>query len=38
MATVLFIDGENFKGKIKSVFYDAKKEKPIWHEYNFKGA
>jgi uncharacterized LabA/DUF88 family protein len=37
MATVLFIDGENFKGKIKSVFYDAKKEKPIWHEYNFKG-
>lgn len=37
MAIVLFIDGENFKGKIRSVFYDAKKDKPVWHQYDFKG-
>ena len=37
METVLFIDGENLKGKIRSVFSDAKKEKPVWHEYDFKG-
>lgn len=37
MARVLFIDGENFKGKVRSVFKDAGKEKPVWHEYNFKG-
>ncbi len=29
------IDGENFKGKIKAVFNEAKK-KPVWHEYDFK--
>ena len=37
METVLLIDGENFKGKIRSVFKNTRKEKPIWHEYNFKG-
>jgi len=37
MNTVLLIDGENLKGKIKSVFKDAGKDKPIWHEYDFKG-
>lgn len=37
MQTVLLVDGENFKGKIKSVFKNAGKEKPAWHEYNFKG-
>jgi uncharacterized LabA/DUF88 family protein len=37
MATVLFIDGENFKGKIRSVFKGAKKDKPVWHQYGFKG-
>ncbi len=37
METVLLIDGENFKGKIRSVFKSAKKEKLLWHEYNFKG-
>ncbi len=37
MQTILLIDGENFKGKIRSVFKDAGKEKPVWHEYNFKG-
>lgn len=31
------IDGENFKGKIKEVFKDVGMNKPIWHEYNFKG-
>jgi uncharacterized LabA/DUF88 family protein len=36
METVLFIDGENLKGKIKAVFNDAKKDKPIWHKYDFK--
>ena len=33
----MLIDGENFKGKIKAVFKDVKKNKPIWHEYDFKG-
>lgn len=37
MATFLLIDGENFKGKIRSVFYETNKEKPIWHEYDFHG-
>ena len=37
MDTVLLIDGENFKGKIRSVFKEAGKEKPVWHEYDFKG-
>jgi uncharacterized LabA/DUF88 family protein len=36
METVLFVDGENLKGKIKAVFNDAKKDKPIWHKYDFK--
>lgn len=36
MDTVLFIDGENLKGKIKTVFRETGKEKPVWHEYDFK--
>mgnify|MGYP001584439444 FL=1 len=36
MDTVLLIDGENLKGKIKAVFVDAKKEKLVWHQYDFK--
>lgn len=37
MQTVLLIDGENFKGKIKTIFKDAGKERPVWYEYDFKG-
>ena len=37
MQTVLLIDGENFKGKIREVFSLSKKQFPIWHKYNFKG-
>lgn len=36
MDTVLLIDGENLKGKIKTVFKESGKEKPLWHEYDFK--
>ena len=36
METVLLINGENLKGKIKAVFNDARKERPIWPEYDFK--
>jgi len=36
METVLLIDGENLKGKIKWVFSEHGKEKPTWHEYNFR--
>lgn len=36
MKTLLLIDGENFKGKIKYVFKDSGKDKPVWHEYDFK--
>ena len=37
MATVLFVDGENFKGKIKAVFREMGKDKPVWHQYDFQG-
>lgn len=37
METVLLIDGENFKGKIKSIYKDAGEERPVWYEYDFKG-
>ncbi|MFA5831764.1 MAG: NYN domain-containing protein [Candidatus Paceibacterota bacterium] len=37
MQRILLIDGENFKGKMSSVFRHEKKEKPNWHEYDFKG-
>jgi len=37
MEPILIIDGENFKGKIRAVFKENGKQKPIWHEYNFKG-
>ena len=37
MATLLFVDGENFKGKIRSVFNDAGRQRPVWHTYDFKG-
>ncbi len=36
MENILLIDGENLKGKIKSVFKEAQKDKPVWHEYDFK--
>lgn len=37
METFLFIDGENFKYKIRSVFKEENKLKPIWDKYDFKG-
>ena len=37
MGTVLFVDGQNFKGKIKTVFEAAGKDTLVWHEYDFKG-
>lgn len=37
MKTLLLVDGENFKGKVKYVFEQAEKEKPVWYEYDFKG-
>lgn len=37
MTRLLFIDGENFKGKIKSVFKETGKSRLVWHEYDFKG-
>ena len=37
MNTLLIIDGENLKGKLKKVFEDAGKDKPSWHKYDFKG-
>jgi uncharacterized LabA/DUF88 family protein len=36
MQTILLIDGENFKGKMKSVLR-AKDERLLWHEYDFCG-
>lgn len=37
MKTILLIDGENFKGKIKSVFQSEGNNGLVWHEYDFKG-
>jgi uncharacterized LabA/DUF88 family protein len=37
METLLLIDGENIKGKIRDVFKELKKDKPIWYEFNFEG-
>ena len=37
MQTILLIDGENFKGKMKSVFKVAGKPRPVWNEYDFRG-
>lgn len=37
MKTLLMIDGENLKGKLKAVFKETGKDKPIWHQYDFKG-
>ncbi len=37
MAKLLLIDGENFKGKIRSVYKSMNKNKPKWHLYDFKG-
>ena len=37
MQTFLFIDGENFKGKIRSVFSEVGTSRPPWNRYDFKG-
>jgi uncharacterized LabA/DUF88 family protein len=37
MDITLLIDGENMKGKVKDVFKELGKEKPVWHEYDFRG-
>ena len=36
MSCILVIDGENLKGKIKTVFKSVGKERPTWHEYDFR--
>jgi hypothetical protein len=35
METVVFIDFENLKGKIKEVFQLSNKKPPSWREYDF---
>lgn len=37
METILLIDGENLKGKIKAIFKSAANNNPTWHEYDFGG-
>jgi uncharacterized LabA/DUF88 family protein len=34
--TILLIDAENFKSKIKEVFKSVGRENPKWHLYDFK--
>ncbi len=36
MDSILLIDGENIKGKLKEVYKEFGKEKFVWHEYDFK--
>lgn len=33
--TILYIDGQNFLGKLKDVFKAEKKPEPDWSKYNF---
>lgn len=37
MKIILFIDWENFKKKLETVFKKGGAEKPKWNEYNFLG-
>lgn len=37
MKTLVLVDGENFKGKIKQIFKNLGKERPHWHYYDFLG-
>jgi uncharacterized LabA/DUF88 family protein len=37
MKRILLVDGENFKGKIRSVFNAEGVKDLIWHKYDFKG-
>lgn len=37
MESVLLIDGENFKHKLKDTFEAFKREYPAWHNYDFGG-
>lgn len=37
MSTILLIDGENLKGKIKVVCKEENKGRILWHKYDFKG-
>lgn len=37
MNRILLIDGENLKGKIKTVFENQGENDLIWHNYDFKG-
>lgn len=37
MKRILLIDGENFKGKIRSVFNAEEEKDLIWNKYNLKG-
>ncbi len=37
MKRILLIDGENLKGKIKTILKIEKEDFPAWHKYNFKG-
>lgn len=37
MGSILFVDGQNFKGQIERVFVDSGKQKPVWKNYDFAG-
>ena len=37
MEHILFIDGENFKKKLATVFYTERKQRPQWNMYDFSG-
>ena len=37
MKTILFVDGQNFKGKIKEVFENGGQGRPEWRTYDFLG-
>ncbi|MEW5908122.1 MAG: NYN domain-containing protein [Patescibacteria group bacterium] len=37
MKSILFIDGENFKGKAKEIFKEDGRLRPEWYTYDFRG-
>ncbi len=37
MQTILLVDGENLKGKMRTVFKEARKPMIVWNEYDFRG-
>ncbi|MBI5134778.1 hypothetical protein HZA86_00880 [Candidatus Uhrbacteria bacterium] len=36
MRTVLYVDGNNFLGKLRDVFKEERAQEPLWDQYDFE--